>query len=276
MASIFAIRDDDTSFFTQPAKLEAVYAPYWGKTPVSLAVVPYSVPDHRGRSFDSDCPADMQMPLEANKELVAWLRNRIVAHQVEIMLHGYNHQYRKIKGKWVGEFGWKPRDQLVKEVAGGKSYLESLLNTRIRVFVPPSNTIGTDGIHAIRNSALNLSGVMGRGGDRPWSWDYPMAYARRWQWRLVNGSPYPYPLRYGGHTELCAHALTPRASAEGLMRSLEACAKIGAPFVLATHYWEFQEVPQMHKILARLGDRASELGMSYGTVSECIGGNNES
>ena len=58
--SFFAIRDDDTSFFTSPEELDSVYSNYWGKVPISLAVVPFSVPEHRGRSFNSSYPADVE------------------------------------------------------------------------------------------------------------------------------------------------------------------------------------------------------------------------
>ena len=38
----FALRDDDTSFFTEPGKLEAVYGDVWDRVPVLLAVVPHA------------------------------------------------------------------------------------------------------------------------------------------------------------------------------------------------------------------------------------------
>lgn len=37
----FAIRDDDTSFFTQPEQLLRVYEGIWDRAPVSLSVVPF-------------------------------------------------------------------------------------------------------------------------------------------------------------------------------------------------------------------------------------------
>ncbi len=268
----FAIRDDDTSFFTKPEDLDSVYGPYWGLLPISLATVPFSGPEHRGRSFNAGYSPDSEMPLGLNKKLVDWLIHRIKTAQIEIMLHGYNHRYHKVNGRWVGEYGWKPQEQLIKETTNGKVYLESLLGTTIRVFVPPSNTIGKAGIKAIRMANLNLSGIMGIGGDRSFTWDYVPAYAKRWTWRLLHGNAYPFPLCYGGHTELRAYALTPRADVNELVRSLEYCAKINAPFVLATHYWEFNEFPAMHKTMAHLITMAKQLQMNFLPVSSCFGG----
>jgi peptidoglycan/xylan/chitin deacetylase (PgdA/CDA1 family) len=266
----FAIRDDDTSFFTNPDVLDAVYGPYWGKVPISLATVPFSGPEHRGKSFNPAYSADSEMPLGENKLLTEWLIKKIKSDQVEIMLHGYNHAYRKISGHWVGEYGWKPPAQIVKETKRGKAYLESLLDTKVRVFVPPSNTIGKTGIQALRMANLNLSGIMGKGGDRPFTADYLPAYAKRWAWRFLHGDAYPFPLRYGGHTELRAYALTPRADSDQLVRSLEHCARIHAPFVLATHYWEFSEYPEMHKTMSRLILLADKLKMTFAPVSNCF------
>jgi hypothetical protein len=268
--AVFAIRDDDTSFFSQPAELEAVYAPYWDRVPVSLAVVPFSVPAHRERSFNTAYPPEMEMALDGNTELLKWLKEKIHARQIEIMLHGYSHQYVKINGRWKGEYGWKTKERLEAETAKGKEYLETLLGVPIRVFVPPGNTLSKAGICAIRKSGLNVSGIMGRGGDRPLTRDYPWAYLRRWAWRIAKGTAYPWPLCYGGHTELRAYALTPPVKREDLLRSLEDCATRQAPFVLATHYWEFQKCPEMHKTLHALVERAERMKMRFGFVSECF------
>lgn len=268
---IFAIRDDDTSFFTRPDELETVYGGYFGLVPISLAVVPYSVPLHGDRRIDASGADDAGVPLGENGALVAWLRDRIAAGHVEVMLHGFSHLYRRIDGRWVAEFAWKPGAQLREETRRGKSYLEELLNARVRVFVPPSNCIGTAGVRAIRETGLNLSGIMGRGGDRPWTRDYPAAYLKRWTWRLLKGEAYPFPLSLGGIQELRAYALTPRATCAELMRALESCSLAGAPFVVATHYWEFREHPQMRHTLATLIDRAGQLGYEFSTVSRCFG-----
>ena len=34
------VRDDDTSYFTEPGRLEAVYHDVWDRIPVGLAVIP--------------------------------------------------------------------------------------------------------------------------------------------------------------------------------------------------------------------------------------------
>jgi hypothetical protein len=269
-AGCFAIRDDDTSFFTRPEELDEVYGAYWGEVPISLAVVPFSVPAHKERSFAPQMDAGVGIPLERNAQLVAYLREKVKAGMVEIMLHGHSHEYRRVGGRWVGEFGWKPQDVLMRETAHGRAYLEDLLDTRVRVFVPPGNTIGAAGIRAVRQAGLGLSGTMGRGGDRPLGPGYLLAYARRWSWRAARGTPYPFTLHYDGHSELCAHALTPRASPARLAAVLDKCIAWKAPFVVASHYWEFKEDPSMASTLAQLVDTARREGMAFAPVSACL------
>lgn len=266
----FSIRDDDTSFFTSPQELERVYSKYLGKVPIALATVPFSVSEHRGRVFDSRYKSNDQVALGENKELVEWLKEKTRLGQIEIMLHGYNHQYKYINGRWVGEYGWKSAQQLSDETLQGKLYLEELLDVEIRIFVPPSNTISVAGIYAIRKAGLNLSGIMGRCGDRPLTLDYPYAYIKRWTWRIIRGEAFPFPISLGGIKELRAYALTPRADFNYLLNQLIICSKINAPFVVATHYWEFNEAPEMHNILARLINAAIISKYSFYSITKCF------
>ncbi len=268
--SCFAIRDDDTSFFTRPEELDGVYGDYWGRIPISLAVVPFSVPEHRGHSFNPAYPGDVSVALEENQALVDWLREKVRLGHIEVMLHGYSHQYKQIGGHWVGEYGWKPAPQLAEETLRGKAYLETLLNTQIRVFVPPSNRISREGWEAVRQAGLNLSGIMGRWGDRPWSAEYFSAWLKRWGWRLKKGDAYPYPLSLGGIQELRGHALTPVADLSALSAQVGECARIQAPFVVATHYWEFPDHPAMKATLDQMVATAQEKGMRLVSVSHCF------
>ena len=158
----FCIRDDDTSFFTSPEELEQAYCQIskWG--PISLAVVPFhragtskAVPEkYRGRSTIH--------PLHENTELVSYLRQRVSEGRFEIMLHGYHHD--EPDGR--REFVWG--QDLARKVAEGRKYLENVLGTSVRVFVPPHNAIGSNGLRAIAKARLHLGCVAGlRSGWSP-------------------------------------------------------------------------------------------------------------
>ena len=151
----FCIRDDDTSYFTSPDELEAVYGEVSVQGPVSLAVVPYhragtskGVPEHwrkRGTVH----------PLHENRSLVHYLRDGIAKGRYEVMQHGYYHD----EGDSLPEFS--DRDDLLQRVSRGRKYLEDLFGTMIRVFVPPGNTIGSAGLRAIAREGLHLGGTAG-------------------------------------------------------------------------------------------------------------------
>ncbi len=236
----FCIRDDDTSFFTSPEQLERAYGDVtpWG--PVSLAVVPFhragtskGVPEaHRGRwSVHA---------LHGNRALVDYLRQATAAGRYEVMLHGYHHD--EPDGHWEFDRG----DDLTRRVADGRKYLEDLLGVSIRMFVPPHNAIGREGLRAIANAGLHLGGVAGvRGGWPRWS-------ARTWRlwlqlrrWRIGGGVGVPWVLDLGDHREIAGNAVTPVSISRVNEAGFAAALSVDGVFCAATHYWEL-DVPSLH------------------------------
>ena len=271
--TLFAIRDDDTCYFTQPDELERVYSPIWGQVPVCLSVIPFAVPIHKGVPvFGQMHTVNEPIPLAENQGLVNYLKEQLSQRKIEIMLHGFNHIYKKINEQWVGEYGWKDENQLMEQTAKGKHYLEETFNiSSLKVFVPPSNMIGKKGIRAIAAQSLHLSGVMGRWGDRPISFPYLKAYAKRRAHRLFYGRPYPFPLDLRTHRELVMYTLSPQVTFDSLKRAFDFCTNRRAPFVLATHYWENIKHPAMLQTMHRMVDYVLKRGAQPATVLNCMG-----
>ncbi|MEM2567683.1 MAG: DUF2194 domain-containing protein [Candidatus Bathyarchaeia archaeon] len=273
MRSKFAIRDDDVCFFTNWQDLDHLYAPLWSKVPISFSVIPFAVL-HRGNQMQL-CKGLPGRPIHENKDLVEFLKGKVKNNEIEIMLHGYSHEYCMIKGRYVGEYLWKPKEQLIKQTLEGKQYLEELFGISIQVFVPPSNMIGKAGIIAIEAANLNLNGIMGRWNDRPLSFSYFKAYLRRWIYRCLKGKPYPFPIIVGKHIELVAYSLTPVANLQWLYNTMRGCFKTGAPFVLAVHHWELLENLPLRLAFFNLINEALDMGYIPSTVSQCILGGRE-
>lgn len=270
--SLFAIRDDDTSYFTQPEELEAVYRPIWDQVPISLAVVPFTIASHRRKVFSTSASDGQTFAFGENNKLVTYLKERLQQRQIEIMLHGFTHQYKKSKWRWLSEYDWKNEHQLCKETTTGKRYLEELLNTSVRVFVPPANMIGRGGIKAVVRADLHICYGDDRSVIHPWSLAYTTADLRLWMFGILRRRCYPFPLDLGTHKELVAYELNPhRATFKKLNDTLEYCVKLSAPFILATHYWQFQDDPDMLTKLYELVVHALKLGATPGTVSQCMG-----
>lgn len=269
--SFFAVRDDDTSYYTSIDDLEYAYAKYWGKVPISLAVVPLSVDKHRdGKVFSKNNNEHDYAPISDNIELVKYLKDKVAAGHIEIMLHGSTHEFKFVNKNFISECIWKDAEELLVDIRRDKRYLENLFNTQIRTYVPPANDISVDGINAVRDSGLFLSGMMGKWGDRPISINYVNAWIKRWGWRLLKGYPYPFALSYDGHKELYAHALNPFVSESKIITDLRKSVDNKASFVAATHYWAFQDSEKTGQLLKNCIDEAERQNMRFATVSECI------
>jgi hypothetical protein len=156
------------------------------------------------------------------------------------MLHGYHHD--EPDGHW--EFG--RGGPLAIRVADGRKYLEDLLGTAVRVFVPPRNAIGPQGLRAVAAGGLHLGGVAGvRTG-------WPRLSARTWQlwwqlrrWRLNGGAGVPWVLDLGDHREIAGTPVTPVSPIAMQAAHFDAALKEDGVFCAATHYWEFGVASQL-------------------------------
>jgi uncharacterized protein DUF2334 len=236
----FCIRDDDTSFFTSPEELEQAYGDLNRYGPISLAVVPFhragtskGVPEkYRGRWSVH--------PLHENRSLVEYLRFGIAAGRYEVMLHGYHHDEPD------GHHEFRRGTDLPRRVSDGRRYLEDLLGTHVRVFVPPHNAIAREGLRAIARERLHLGGVAGvRSG-------WPRRSAQSWRlwlrlrrWKLTGGAGLPWVLDLGDHREIAGHAVTPVSKSSFNEASFAAALAVQGVFCAATHYWELS-APSMH------------------------------
>ena len=268
----FCIRDDDTSFFTSPEDLERVYGEVsrWG--PISLAVVPFqhagtcqAVPEKfRGRWSVH--------PLHENRPLVEYLRAGIAQGRFEIMQHGYYHDEPHERREFAHG------NDLAQRVVDGRQYLEELLGTTIRVFVPPHNSIGRQGLRAIARAGLHLGGTAGvRSGWSPLSRKTWALWLQLRRWHKRGGLGVPWILDLGDHREIPGNAVTPTASVQHNEAIFESTLARGGVFCVATHYWE-QDTPSQYagdptvgEHLRRLIDRAvSEPRIVWRSVGEVI------
>jgi hypothetical protein len=240
MKAHFCIRDDDTSFFTSPGDLEKAYGNLSKRGPISLAIVPFhragtskGVPERFRRRWSVH-------PLHDNKELVEYLRTGIAANRFEAMLHGYYHDEEHLQPEFSSG------KELSHRVTDGRKYLEDLLSTSIRVFVPPKNCIGRDGLRAIAAAGLHLGGSAGvRAGWSPLSPRTWSTWRRLRRWRRAGGLGCPWILDLGDHREIPGNAVTPVSLTGQNEAVFEEAVRIGGSFCAATHYWELN-TPSVH------------------------------
>lgn len=249
----FCIRDDDTSFFTSPDELERAYGDITVHGPVSLAIIPFCrAGTSRGLPKESRDRWTVH-PLEDNPALVSYLRNAIAAGKYEAMLHGYYHDEPGNRREFLDGV------ELERKVREGKAYLENLLDTAIRVFVPPHNAIGKEGLKAITNAGLHLGGVAGMRHGWPLLSPASLAIWWRLRRRRQNGlDGLPYILNVAGHRELAGTAITPRAVLRRSLERFDEAVGLDGVFCAATHYWEF-EAPTGDPEAKTVGDHLRKL-----------------
>jgi predicted deacetylase len=265
----FALRDDDTSYFTAPDALARVYADIWDRVPVCLAVVPFAIgyeqpgiPREHWRSGES-------FGLERNQGLVARLRELVSQRRATVALHGYTHQ------DFPDGFEFEAAPDLAGRVCHGRAYLEQQIGSAITVFVPPHNALSKRGLAAVSAAGLNLLGsfLSFRPSMRPWD---RRTLANYWRVRRVRAAMgrrrrdrfvYPYVLRYQHHAEFGCHSLVPGTTADELIRSFDEARAVGGDFCVAAHYWEVDD--EMRRVLERVIAHAARFpDVRFTTVEE--------
>lgn len=149
------VRDDDTNYFTTVEDLRSSYEDLWGEIPITLAVIPFAHgSDKKILDFDLDDNKFKKLrdweksasagelteyhkvyPVGGNCDLVVELKDRIKEGSVEIAQHGVFHRYNERGGEMRGD------EMAYEAVRDGKEYLEKVFKTKVRIFIPPSNTI---------------------------------------------------------------------------------------------------------------------------------------
>jgi len=170
------IRDDDTSYFTPPEKLERLYSRLWAADiPINLAVVPFPRGDVRvlnrtGPPYDPSIPPYYRghrysFPLDKNSDICNFLTEKVAQNLVEVCQHGYTHAYHEFDN---------PKRTEVEQMAGlGQSILaRALPEIEIKTFIAPydrlSNTafdyVVEQGFHICTNTrSLNGTAYEGSG-----------------------------------------------------------------------------------------------------------------
>ena len=286
---MFAIRDDDTSYWTSVAELQELYGKYLDQgLKVSLAVVPQSV-----QTFDRGTRKKMYQKDDChyvyeNKPLVDFLKYYIRQGKIEIMQHGYDHSYyvqignenvfldeelRKKIGdtdqvKFVPECIHKQDEILKKQLEEGNRILEDTFGTWVQVFVPPSNALRPQAVEIVEKLGMNISGTMTDKFNRKVDMYSVNVYLRKALWRLTkHGISYPYTMKYKAHKELTGYAFTPSMNMEKFKNQYEFCKRNNCNFTLATHYWELLSDIQLKDQFYKFLDTALQ-EQKAGFVSE--------
>lgn len=154
-------RDDDTSYFTQPEHLDAIYGRIWDAgLPVCLAVIPNVYGDIRvywseGNPFDPGIPPQYRgqnkhFSILDNPQLCEFLIKKAQAGLVEICLHGYSHTFY--------EFTTHDTPVIQQKIEDGLAILnQAFPNIPIRTFIAPYDRLSPIALTELIKRGFNIS-----------------------------------------------------------------------------------------------------------------------
>lgn len=254
----FAIRDDDTNYFTTPADLEACYSDIWDKYPPTLCLISkvkgkwshwvhQIYKDKHDTDWDAWTKDDTPYPIEGNGPLVDFLKEKIKQGKLDVAYHAKHHRNEDTylpKGRsnnYVRGAEYYTSRNLTEEIKEEVTHLNKTLEANISVFTPPQNLLSTTGYQSVIDAGLNICG----GGIAFYKKEKDAVGLKNIAKQLVfkvlhRESDYPRVLRYKNHNELAYHyPLQPSTRLDSLIYDFDMVRKHNGDFVLSTHYVEF-------------------------------------
>ncbi len=292
----FAIRDDDTNYFTTPQDLEACYADIWQDYPPTLCLISkvkgkwsHWVHQIYQDKHDTDWEAwkkdDTPYPIEGNGPLVEFLKSKIKEGKLDVGYHAKHHRNedkylpKSRANNYVRGAEYFTMRDLTDDIKEEVEHLNKLLDTDISVFTPPQNLLSEKGYEAVLNAGLNICG-----GGIPFykkekdktGWKNIRKQA---MFKLLHrDADYPKVVRYTNHNEIAYHyPLQPGTRLDSLMYDFDMVHKYDGDFVLSTHYVEFDypmvydKTITMKKVLVDFLDYVSQFDdVQKVTLSEML------
>jgi len=230
----FAIRDDDTNFFTNPEDLEKIYSRIWNICPISLTVVPFIASMKSPAIPEKYWQGDRIFSIGENKKLVEFLKSKISENKISILMHGYSHK------NYENGYEFEVGENLYEKVRKGKKYLQELFEVEIKTFVPPHNSLSKEGMKAVIANKLNILGSFSfRLSQRPFQLKNIFYFLKRKNFQGKNKTFfYPFVMCFTDHSELDCCSLIPSTSLEDLIEKFDLARRYNGDFCLTTHYWE--------------------------------------
>lgn len=291
----FAIRDDDTNFFTTPKDIEACYKDIWDYIPPSLCLISkvkgkwdYWVhqiyKDKQNTDWNAWKADDEVYPIEQNKALIKFLRTRIKEGKIDIGFHAKHHRnedpagLQEMSNNYVRGAEFYTSRDLTNMIRQEVNHLSSLLDYDISIFTPPQNLLSMSGYHAVLGAGLNLCG-----GGIPFYKKQKDSVGirnirKQLQFKLLHkGKDYPRALRFNDHNEISHHyPLQPETELKTLIKAFEHVRSFDGDFVLSTHYVEF-DYPMtydrkrtMKNILEEFLNYTSKYNVQYISLTELL------
>jgi len=234
---LFAIRDDDTCYYSSPQTLKSTYRNIWDRVPITLACVPRVAP-RADVLPEIPSTATEHRFLGENNDLIDFLWRQDSKNRIAIVQHGYDHGVYRGKPEFVAG------PSLTNRLERGKRHLEEVFETDIDIFVPPHAQLSSRGVQAVSNTDMN---IVREYGPKPrevqltqkWFWTYSRMVLFYLYYR--HEYRYPIPLDYGTHREIYCHRLGDETSFSWLQQAFDYIKNYEGVFCISTHAPELSD-----------------------------------
>lgn len=291
----FAIRDDDTNYYTQPEDLTRCYEDIWNEFPPTLSLISkvkgnwlYWVhqiyKDKQQTDWTAWTSDNTIYPIEDNQQLVSFMKEKLTQGKLDISFHAKHHRNedpqlpKGMSNNYVRGAEYFTTRDLGNEIKAEVAHLQHIFGYNISVFTPPQNLLSEKGYKAVIDAGLNICG----GGIPFYKKEKDLKgitnIARQLIFKTLHReSDYPSVLRFSRHNEVAYHyPLQPTTRLDSLIYDFEMVRKYNGDFVLSTHYVEFDypmvydETITMKKILLDFLDYISKYKVEKMSLSDML------
>ena len=264
---IFAIRDDDTSFFTSPNELVEAFKEF-DEIPISLSIVPVAKYNH-GNIFPYGKKTIFRdyCKIDDNNELVSYIKDKISKNKFEVLMHGIHHEYKFINNEWIPEMRYLKYSEIRSQISEYRDYLQNVFEVDIDTFIAPSNIMNKDTFKVLDELGMNTMCMLSKHLDHYMSLPYLRHYMRRNINKIFNKFENHGIMNYTNHKELISY---PLCDFENSWNMYLKCKENNVPYVIYTHYWEINSNKEIRDTLLKLINNMIKDGAQGKFVSECF------
>jgi hypothetical protein len=290
---LFAVRDDDVNFFTEPEELEFAYSHVWDKIPPTFSVISHVKGNwnrwaeeiYRLRQ-NADWKAwqrdNEAYPIDKNTSLIKFLNEGLANRKLDVCFHAIHHRNEDpvppepMPNNYVQGAEFYTTRDMRQPLADAIRYLHQHLKTKISVFTPPQNLLSLKGYKAVVSQKLSIigSGIPFWKKERTLAGLINMTRVAGFKLKQSN-KDYPFTLYFKNHSEVIHHyALHPTTKVEYLVEKFETARQLGGNFVLSTHYYEFKtplvynKTKNMKYVFDTFIDHVQRYNVDFCTLSE--------
>lgn len=254
----FAIRDDDTNFFTDPDELRDCYGAVWDLVPPSLCIITKvkgnwpkwteHIYEHKQDTDWESWQADNTIyPIEENEALIDFLKTMIRAGKIDVCFHAKHHRNSdeilppEVESNYIRCAEYFTVDDHADEIKQEIEHLSRLLDYKVSVFAPPQDLLSFAGYTSVLQAGLNICGggisFLKKQKDLKGTLNMLKQFAFK---TIFPNDPYPFVLDFRTHKEIpYYYPLLPTTHLETLINQFEMVRKHDGDFVLSTHHAEF-------------------------------------